>query len=101
MVERPAPTGVFSFCRPSRGPISIMRTLSLMLASRSCRLDLSEFEAFADDIADLAFDLLQYARIGRAQGLFHLHHFKGEDRRALLQSSALLGEQRHHRARQW
>ena len=63
-------------------------------------LDLGEFDALADDVADLAFDLLQHAGIRRAQGLLHLHDFEGEDRRALLERRALLGQQRHHGARQ-
>ena len=49
-----------------------------MHASR--RFDFGEFDAFADDIADLALDLLQHARKRRAQGLLHLHDFEGEDR---------------------
>src|SRR5882757_950152 len=66
-------TAVFSFCRPSRGPTSTMRTFSLIPASGNRRFDFGELDAFADDIADLALDLLQHARIGRAQRLFHLH----------------------------
>ena len=89
--------GVFSFCSPSRGPTSTMWTRSLMTR---CRFDFGKFDAFADDIADLAFDLLQHARIGRAQGLLHLHDFERQDRSALFQRRALLGQQRHHRARQ-
>src|ERR1700674_701978 len=93
-------TGFFSFCRPERGPTSTMRTESLMLISRSCRLDLGEFDAFLHDIADLAFYHLQHARERRAQGLLHLHDFKRQDRCTLLQSCAHLGQQRHHSARQ-
>ena len=65
-----------------------------------CRFDFGEFDALADDIADLAFDLLQHARKGRAQGLLHLHDFQRQDRGALFQRRALLGQQRHHGARQ-
>src|ERR1700682_3006430 len=64
-------TGVFSFCRPSRGPTSTMRTCSLMLVSRSQRLDLGELDAFLHDIADLAFYHFQHASERRAQGLLH------------------------------
>ena len=73
------PTGVFSFCRPSRGPTSTIRNESLMLISRGNRLDLGEFDALADDIPDLAFYHFQHASERRAQGLLHLHHFEGED----------------------
>src|SRR5258706_5785899 len=93
-------TGVFSFCRPSRGPTSTMRTESLMLVSLICRLDLGEFDAFLHDIADLALDRLQDAGEWRAQGLLHLHDFKGQDRGALLQRRAHFGQQRHHGTRQ-
>src|SRR6267142_535285 len=104
----PAPaatlTGVFSFCRPSRGPTSTMRTKSLMLVSRGCsrsgRLDFGEFDAFLHDIADLAFYHFQHACEGRTQGLLHLHHFKRENSRALLQRCAHFSQQRHHGARQ-
>src|SRR5260370_9527304 len=92
--------GVFSFCRPSRGPTSTMRTESLMLISRSCRLDFGEFDAFLHDIADLAFHHLQHARERRAQGLLHLHDLERQDRCTLLQSCAHLGQQRHHGAPQ-
>src|SRR5258708_4600984 len=89
-------TGVFSFCRPSRGPTSTMRTESLMRTSTGCsrrgRLDFGEFHAFPDDIADLAFYRLQHAGERRAQGLLHLHHFERENRRALLQRRADLGQ---------
>src|SRR5882724_2765716 len=97
-------TGVFSFCRPSRGPTSTMRTESLMMISQSCsrsgRLDFGEFDAFLHDIADLAFYHFQHACEWRTQGLLHLHHFKCENRRALLQRGAHFSQQRHHRARQ-
>src|ERR1700737_178591 len=93
-------TGVFSFCRPSRGPTSTMRTESLMLASRSCRLDLRELAPLLPDIADLALYHFQHAGERRAQGLLHLHDLKGEDRRALLQRRAHFGQQRHHGTRQ-
>src|SRR3982074_92915 len=63
-------TGIFSFCRPSRGPTSTMRTESLMLISRNCRLDLGELDAFLHDIADLAFYHLQHAPKRCPQGLF-------------------------------
>src|ERR1700730_2438217 len=94
------PTGVFSFWRPSRGPTSTMRTWSLISILSTCRLDFGEFDTLADDITDLAFDHLKHAGERRAQGLFHLHHFKGEDRRALFQVGAHLGQQCHDRARQ-
>ncbi len=68
--------------------------------SSACRFDFGQFDAFADDIADLAFDHLQHARERRAQGLFHLHHFQRENRRALFQMRAHLGQQRHDRTRQ-
>jgi len=71
-----------------------------MLVSRGCRLDLGEFDALADDIPDLAFYHFQHAGERRAQGLFHLHHFEGEDRRALFEVGADFGQQRHHGARQ-
>src|SRR3954447_7349775 len=113
MVCRPAPpsasmkvmrsatlTDVFSFCSPSRGPTSTMRTESVMLISRRCRLDLGEFEPFADNIANLAFYRLQYAGKRSAQGLLHLHHLKGQDRGALLQRGPDLGQQRYHCAGQ-
>ena len=45
-------------------------------AASAGRLDFGEFDAFADDIADLAFDLLQHARERRAQGLLHLHRLR-------------------------
>src|ERR1700737_3821383 len=77
-----------------------MRTESLMLISRSCWLDFGEFAALLHDIAALAFDRLQHARERRAQGWLHLHDLKRQDRRALLERSPLLGQQRHHRARQ-
>src|SRR6185312_14585993 len=93
-------TAVLSFCRPSRGPTSTMRTWSLMLISSGSRLDLGEFDAFLHDIADLAFDLFQQACERRAQGLLHLHHFKGENWRALFERGALLGQQGHNGAGQ-
>src|SRR5216683_3037463 len=89
-------TGVFSFCRPSRGPTSTMRTESLMLVSLTCGLDLGEFDALLHDIADLALYHFEDAGEWCAQGLLHLHDFKGEDRGALLQSCAHFGQQRHH-----
>src|SRR5665213_3618401 len=88
-------TAVFSFCRPSRGPTSTMRTWSLMLISSGSRLDLGELDAFLHDIADLAFDLFQHTGERRTQRLFHLHHFKGEYWRALLKRGALFGQQGH------
>src|SRR3954471_10694383 len=110
-VSRPAPTSasmkavrastltsVFSFWRPSRGPISMMRTLSLI--SFSGRLDHGELDALLDDVADLAFDGFQHAGIGRTQRLLHLHHFQGEDRRALLELGALLRQHGDDGARQ-
>src|SRR3954471_17907871 len=113
IVSRPAPTsasmnairsstltGVFSFCRPSRGPTSTMRTESLILISRSERLDLGEFDALAHDIPDAAFYRLQHARKRRAQGLLHLHDFKRQDRSSLLQLVPDFSQQRHHGARQ-
>src|SRR3984893_4251388 len=93
-------TGVFSFCRPSRGPTSTMRTKSLMLISRSCRFDFGEFDAFLHDIADLAFYRLQHAGEWRAQGLLHLHHFKRENGRALHQPRAHFRQQGHNGTRQ-
>src|SRR5439155_4342914 len=90
-------TGVFSFCRPSRGPTSTMRTVSVMVG---CRLDFGEFDALADDVADLAFQLLQHAGKRRAQGLLHLHDLEGEDRRTLLELGALLRQQGDDRAGQ-
>src|ERR1700753_3188188 len=78
-------TGVFSFCRPSRGPTSKMRMVSLIKASRRRGFDFGELNAFLNDVADLAFDLLQNTRKRRPQRLLHLHHFEGQDRRALLQ----------------
>src|SRR5450631_831444 len=93
-------TGVFSFCRPSRGPTSTMRTKSLMLISRSCRFDFGEFDAFLHDIADLAFYRLQHAGEWRAQGLLHLHHFKRENGCALLQPRAHFRQQGHDGTRQ-
>src|ERR1700675_4320729 len=93
-------TGVFSFCRPSRGPTSTMRTESLMLISQSYRFDLGEFHAFLHDIADLAFYHFQNTCEWRAQGLFHLHDFKRQDRRALREHGPLLRQQRHYGARQ-
>src|SRR5205807_3639238 len=70
-------TGVFSFCRPSRGPTSTMRTASLTSGGL---LDFGEFDALADDVADPAFELLQDAGIRCAKRLLHLHDFEGEDR---------------------
>src|SRR5260370_41084462 len=93
-------TGVFSFWRPSRGPTSTMRTCSLMLISRSQRLDLGEFDAFLHDIADLAFYHFQHARERRTQGLLHLHDLERQDRRALFEDCPLFCQQRHHGARQ-
>ena len=49
-----------------------MRTVSLIAISRSGCFDFGEFDALADDIADLAFDLLQHAGIGCAQRLLQL-----------------------------
>src|SRR5437868_7864327 len=113
MVSRPAPTsasinairsatltGVFSFCRPSRGPTSTMRTESLILISRSERLDLGEFDALAHDIADAAFYCLQHPRKRRAQGLLHFHDFKRQDRSSLFQLVPDFSQQRHYGARQ-
>src|ERR1700692_4647009 len=94
------PIGVFSFCRPSRWPTSTMRTESLMPISRGGRLDHGEFEAFADDIPDLALYRLQHAGKRRAQVLLHLHHFERQDRRALLQLGADFGQQCYDGARQ-
>src|SRR5882724_12899164 len=93
-------TGVFSFWRPSRGPTSTMRTRSLISNLSACRLDFGELDALADDITDLAFDHLQHSGKRRAQGLFHLHHFEGQDRRALFERRADLGQQCHYRPRQ-
>src|SRR6202012_906510 len=92
-------TGIFSFCSPSRAPISIMRMVWLIYASGD-RFELGELDTLLHDVADLALDLLQHAREGRAQRLLHLHHFQGQDRRALLQRRALLGQYRHHGAGQ-
>src|SRR5260370_14011862 len=98
-------TGVFSFCSPSRGPTSTMRTCSLIVWSHEAQilrtegLDLGEFDAFLHDIADLAFYSFQHACERRAQGLLHLHDLEGQDRRALLQPGPLLGHQGHSRAR--
>src|ERR1700748_1096780 len=92
-------TGVFSFCSPSRAPISTMWTASLIWTSRGW-LQLGELDALLHDIADLALDRLQGACERRAQGLLHLHHFEGEDRRALFQLGALLRQHGNNRARQ-
>src|SRR5713226_9961742 len=97
-------TGVFSFCRPSRGPTSTIWTCSLMMisrdCSRSCRLDFGKLDAFLHDVADLAFYRLQDAREWSAQRLLHLHHLERQDRRALLQRRADLRQQGHDGARQ-
>src|ERR1700758_4469012 len=77
-------TGVFSFCSPSRAPISTMWTASLISTSRG-RFQRGELDALLHDVADLALDRLQRTGKRRAQGLLHLHHFEGEDRRALFQ----------------
>src|SRR5580692_5155568 len=61
------------------------------------RLDFGQFDTFADDIADLAFDGLQHARKRRPQRLFHLHDFQCQDRRTLLQLRPNLRQQRHDR----
>src|SRR5437899_12272779 len=87
-------TGVFSFCRPSRGPTSTMRTESLMLVSLTCRLDLGEFDALLHDIADLPLYHFQDSGDWCAQGLLPPHDFKGEDRGTLLQPRAHFGRQR-------
>src|SRR5258708_34166838 len=92
--------GVFSFCSPSRGPTSTMRTWSLMAFSRWGGLDFGQFDAFLHDIADLALQALQHTRERRTQGLLHLHHFEGQDCRTLLQRSALLRQQCDHGTRQ-
>src|SRR6266403_1618248 len=98
-------TGVFSFCSPSRGPTSTMRTCSLTMVSRvqilgTEGLDLGEFDAFLHDIADLAFYQFQHARARRAEGLLHFHDLESQDRCALLQPGPLLGQQGNYRARQ-
>src|SRR5437868_7648710 len=90
-------TGVFSFCSPSRGPTSTMRTASLTSGGL---LDFGEFDTLADDVADLAFELLQHAGIRCAKRPLHLHDFEGEDRCALLELCAFFREQRHHGAGQ-
>src|SRR5262249_13353131 len=126
VMRSPTLTGVFSFCRPSRGPISTILMALLMsypmlvvrfplsppiwraafanVRIKSAllvdRFDFGELHAFLDDIAYLAFDDLQYARKGRTQGLFHLHHLQRQDRRALLQCCALPGKQGNDRAGQ-
>src|SRR5260370_10860778 len=98
-------TGVFSFCSPSRGPTSTMRTCSLIVWSHEAQilrtegLDLGEFDAFLHDIADLAFSSFQHACERRAQGLLHLHDLQGQDRLALLHPAPLLSPQAHFRAR--
>src|ERR1700680_1297353 len=94
------PIGVFSFCSPSRGPTSTMRTESLMPISRGGRLDHGGVQAFAGDSPVLALYRLQHAGKRRAQGLLHLHHFERQDRRALLQLGADLGQQCYDGARQ-
>src|SRR5882724_5935548 len=92
-------TGVFSFCRPSRGPTSTMRTLSFMTVSFRYGFDFREFDTFLHDIANLAFDRFQHAGKRRAQGLLHLHHLEGEDRRALLERRTFIRQQCHHGTR--
>ena len=62
------------------------------------RLDLGEFDAFSDDVADLAFEFLEHSCIRGAQGLLHLHRLKNEDRRPFIELCALLREERNHRA---
>src|SRR3981081_565011 len=64
-----------------------------MAFSRWGGLDFSQFDAFLDDITDLALDELQHARERRAQGLLHLHHLEGQDGVALLQRRPLLRQQ--------
>src|SRR5262249_46742893 len=90
-------TGVFSFCSPSRAPISMMWMVLLIGASSG--FDLGEFDAFLHDIADLAFDRLQRARERRTQGLLHLHDLERQDRCALFQFCALLRQHRDDRSR--
>src|SRR5690349_18926410 len=98
-IRAATPTGVFSFCRPSRGPISMMRT-TLLMNLLACWFDLGELDTLADDIADLAPDRLQDAGERRAERLLHFHDLERQDRRTLLQRVALFGEQRHDGARQ-
>src|ERR1700721_265050 len=77
-----------------------MRTWSLISILSGCRLYLGKFDTFLHDVADLAFNYLQHARKRRTQGLLHLHDFKRQDRCALLQFGAYLGQQCDHCAGQ-
>src|SRR5579864_3015427 len=62
-------------------------------------LDFGQFNTFADDIADFALENLEHAGKRCTQRLLHLHHFKREDRRALFELCANLGQQGDDRSR--
>ena len=81
-------TTCFSFCRPSRGPTSTMRTFGGSgmrhgrLTSKSDQLG-----AVADLLADGVAEGLDRAAPRRADGVLHLHRFQDQQRRALVDAA--------------
>src|SRR5262249_5314204 len=75
-----------SFCSPSRGPTSMMRTwfgravVVAMLATLLLVAKLQEDCARGDLLADLDTERLDDARVGRFDHVLHLHRFEHQQR---------------------
>src|SRR3954467_453953 len=69
-----------SFCSPSRGPTSTMRTWSV--PDFKCSLQGYELGALDDLIAGGIVDRLDHALGGRGDGVLHLHRFEDQQRLA-------------------
>src|SRR5262249_21759617 len=81
------------------GPAPTMRTCASIRWLLCSRLEIGEFGSFLHEIADRAFERLQPAVGGCAQGVLHLHRLKHDDRRPARQAGSGFGENARHRAR--
>src|SRR3712207_1265879 len=71
-----------SFCRPSRGPTSTMRTRSGSRISALRRFQPDQLGPVLDQIADGEIDRGDHAVGGRDDGMLHLHRLERHERRA-------------------
>src|SRR5689334_6893794 len=68
-----------SFCKPSRGPTSTMRTLLGNAPMKEILFDDDQSCAHLDDVAGFDQDFADPAGARRAQRCFHFHRFQDDD----------------------
>src|SRR5262249_56793870 len=78
------------------GPAPTMRTCASIRWLLCSRLEIREFGSFLHEIADRAFERLQPAVGGCAQGVLHLHRLKHDDPRPPPQTGSGLREDAPH-----